>query len=396
MRTHAVPVSAVLAVLLIAPVLSGCGGDPGKDAQAADALSTRLLNVRVLDVRRSDLVETVMVSGRLDARRATDVSTEESGVVQALPVAKGRLARTGEVIVALDRRLLDAERKSAEAGVTLRQYNEERTRTLFEANSVSKQEMLLVFTELEQAREAARIAQLRYERAAIQAPFPGIVADHFVEVGQLVNPGERVARLVDPFELDLKGSLTEREIHAIDKGAAALVTVDGVDAVVPAEVTFVGVEADPLSGKFPVELTVDNSDLRLRAGVVGRARVVKQVHRDAIAIPRDAIVRLDQRDVVFVIEGDLAHARPVELGAGQGMMVVVRSGLESGERIVVRGQRSLQPESRVAITEVATARDGSIPTDPAEVREAGNLAGLHDMLEAPRPSAVLSGAGGRR
>lgn len=381
-------------VLLLLPVmLSACAGESGPDARAAEEDAQRLLNVRVLDVSRTDLVETVPLTGRLDARRAADVSTEESGVVQSLPVPKGERVSAGQVLVALDRRVLDAERRSAEAAVTLRAYNEERTRSLFEANSVSKQEMLLAFTELEQAQEAARIAGLRYERAAIKAPFDGLVADHYVEVGQLVNPGERVARVVDPFRLELVGSLTEREIHAVRLGSPAQVTVEGVTGWIDAEVTFVGVEADPLNGKFPVELTVDNDDLRLRAGVIGRARVVKEVHRDVIAIPRDAVVRSTDGESVFVVEGDRVRAQPVELGVGQGLMVVVESGLNGGERIVVRGQRLLQADSRIEIQEVATARDGSVATDPVEVREAVHGGAEQEFGKVPgeRSSAVPAG-----
>jgi hypothetical protein len=59
---------------------------------------------------------------------------------------------------------------------------------------------------------------------------------------------------------------------------------------------------------------------------------------------------------------------------------VVEQGLAEGERLVVRGQRQLQDGSRIRVQEVATARDGSIPADPAEVREEGNLEGLRDMM----------------
>ncbi len=396
MKSHAYAPRTAVVLFLLPLVLSACAGESGPDARAAEEVDQRLLNVRVLEVSRSDLVETVPLTGRLDARRATDVSTEESGVVQSLPVAKGERAREGQVIVSLDRRVLDAERRSSQAAVTLRAYNEERTRSLLEANSVSKQEMLLAVTELEQAQEAARIAELRYERAAIKAPFDGLVADHYVEVGQLVNPGERVARVVDPFHLELVGSLTEREIHAVRLGSPAQVTVEGTTGSIDAEVTFVGVEADPLNGKFPVELTVDNADLRLRAGVIGRARVVKEVHRDVIAIPRDAVVRSNDGESVFVVEGDRVRAQPVQLGVGQGLMVVVEHGLSGGERIVVRGQRLLQPDGRIEIQEVATARDGSIATDPLEVREAGHPGAEQESGGGPSERLTASPVEGDR
>ena len=149
----------------------------------------RASNVRVLELARTTLEESIVISGPLRPVRGTDVATQESGTIQSLPADKGSVVKKGQVVVMLDRRLLESEMKSAEAARVLREYNEERTRRLYEANSVSKQEMLRVYTELQQAGESARIAQLRYERAAIKAPFEGVVADRYVEVGELVSPG---------------------------------------------------------------------------------------------------------------------------------------------------------------------------------------------------------------
>lgn len=392
--------SAVLALSLCI-VASGCGsGDGSAPANAQNEVDERPHNVRALEVRPTDLVETFYLSGRLEAERATDVSTEESGVVERLPIEKGALVRRGQVIVELDRDLLDAERNSAAAAQTLREYNEERTRSLFEANSVSKQEMLRVHTELEQSKEALRMATLRYERAAIKAPYDGVLVERFVELGQLVAPGERVARVVDPFTLQMETSVTEREVGYLEEGTPALISLEGVRDVIPARVSYVSLEADPMSGKFDVEIEVDNADLKLRAGIVARARVLKKVHAGVLAVPRDAVVRNVSGEAVFVVRDGRAQAVPVRLGPGQGLMVVIEAGLSEGDELVVRGQRQLQDGSRVAIQERATARDGSLPTDPAEVREEGNLEGLRDMgadgtrsLESPAPQSAEEGTG---
>jgi RND family efflux transporter MFP subunit len=348
-------------------------------AEVAD-VPERPHNVRVLELARTDLEESIVITGPLRPVRGTDISTQESGVIQSLSADKGSMVRKGQVVVLLDRRLLEAEMNSAEAARVLREYNEERTRRLFDTNSVSRQEMLRVHTELEQAGEAARVARLRYERAAIKAPFEGMVADRYVEVGELVSPGMRVARVVDPFTLKLVGSVTEREVATIEEGAPAQVSLDGMGGVVEGKVSFVGIEANPVNGKFTVEVEVENPDLALRAGAVGRARVQEAVHEQILAIPRDAIVSTPDGRRVYVVEGDRAMARAIELGAAQGLMVQVRRGLEAGERVVVRGQRKLSSGSLVSVQEVATARDGSIATDPPEVREEGAIPDVPDEL----------------
>lgn len=369
-KKHAWP--HVAPALLLAAGLAASGCSSG-EADGGEAATERAHNVRVLDLDRTDLVESIVVSGPLRPVRGTDVSTQESGVIQALPADRGSVVAEGDVIILLDRRLLEAEMKSAESARVLREYNEERTRRLFDANSVSKQEMLRVFTELQQAGESERIAQLRYERAAIKAPFAGMVADRYVELGELVSPGTRVARVVDPFTLKLVGSVTEQEISRVRTGASAQVMLDELDTVLDGVVSYVGIEANPVNGKFTVEVEVDNPDLKLHAGVVARARIRKAVHEDVLAIPRDALVRTPEGQRVFVVEDGRAVARQIELGAAQGLMVQVRLGLEPGDRLVVRGQRQLREGGLVSVEEVATARDGSMPSDPPEVREEGAI-----------------------
>jgi membrane fusion protein (multidrug efflux system) len=362
-------------VLLLSAVVgaTSLGGCSSGDADGTEAPPERAHNVRVLELARTDLEESIVISGPLRPVRGTDIATQESGVIRSLPADRGSVVRQGQVVVMLDRRLLESEMKSAEATRILHEYNEERTRRLFEANSVSRQEMLRVHTELQRAGESERVARLRYERAAIKAPFDGMVADRYIEVGELVSPGMRVARIVDPFTLKLVGSVTEAEVASIEKDAPAQVSLDAAGVLIDGAVSYVGIEASPANGKFTVEVMVENPDLLLRAGVVARARVRKAVHGDVIAIPRDAIVRTPDGLRVYVVEEDRAIPRSIELGADQGLMVEVRRGLVPGDRLVVRGQRQLAPEGLVAVQEVATARDGSIATDPPEVREEGSI-----------------------
>lgn len=357
----------LLPALSLVVLVLGCGGgdaDPGSSKPAE-----RATNVRVMEVTPRDFEETLTITGPVRAVRATDVSTQEGGVVEAIVADRGSRVSEGDVVVRLDRDMLDAERKSAEAAKILRQYNEERTRTLMEANSISKQEMLIAHTELVRAQEAARMADLRYQRAAIKAPFDGLVAERYVEEGELVSPGTRVARIVDPFVLRLEGWVTEREVAWLREGAPALVSVDGHDGTVEASVHWIGVEADRATGKFPVDLRLPNPDLRIRAGVVGRARVLKTVHPDVVTIPRDAIVQGRHGTVVYVVEDDRAVQKSVDLGPDQGLMVVVRDGLEVGETLVVRGQRELGSGSLVRIRERSDRPDGTLDSDPAEVRQ---------------------------
>ncbi len=360
---------ALLALLVAGLGLGACSREAARSDTADNRQAPK--NVRVLRVEPMDMEEYLTISGPLRAVQATDLSTEEEGTVASIERDKGTRVKKGDVIILLKRDLLAAQLKAATADRKMKAYNEERTRSLFEENSVSKQEMLLAHTQLENAKAAEEVARIRYERAAIKAPFDGVVSARLVEPGQLVVMGQKVARVIDPFTLQLDGGVTERDIAYLKEGAAAEISLDGRTPVAQGRVAWIGLEASETTGKFPIEIRIDNPDLTLRPGVVARARILKKVHHDALVIPRDAVVQRPGKRVVFVVEDDRAIERSVTLGPGEGLMVMVTEGLRPGDLLAVRGQRDLDDRVPVIIQETATAPDGSMPGDPEVVRGDG-------------------------
>jgi len=328
-------------------------------------------NVRVLTVAPADMREYLSLSGPAHPVRGTVLSAEEGGRVDSIRHDKGAQVDAGALLVVQDRRLLGAEMKANLAARDLSGFNVERMRQLFEANSISEIELLETETQHRQAEAAAEAARIRYERAAVAAPFAGIITDRYVELGQQLAPGVPVARLVDPFVLKLEGSVTEREIAWVEAGKRAEVIFDSVSGGVEGYVHWVGFEADPLTGKFKVEIRIDNRDLRINPGVIGRARVLRTLHEQVISIPRDAVLQKADGPVAFVVDGDRARRRSLRLGSDQGLMVIVEEGLRSGDRLIVRGQREIHDGSAVLVQEESHSPDGTAPGDPGVVSRAG-------------------------
>ena len=361
------------AVLTLALGLAGCGGKADAEiGEAADVPGVeRLRNVRVLALAATPLEEYLQLSGPAEPLRAAVLSAEEGGRVETVSMDKGSRVRAGEALIALDRRLLAADLESARAGLDLASFNEERVRQLRAENAVSELDYEQARAELRRASAIAQAAELRHERAVLTAPFDGVVADRYVEPGELLVPGTPVLRILDPFVLKLECDVTERDITELFEGMAAQVEFAGNPETLMGRIHWVGFAADPKTGKFPVEVRVDNADLSLRPGVMGRARVLRARHEDVIAIPRDAVVERAGGPTAFVVEEGVAVERSLSLGPDHGLMVVVDDGLAPGDRLVVRGQRELRPGMTVKITEESRRPDGGLPGDPAVLGAGG-------------------------
>ena len=161
-------------------LLAALGCAPGGETET---LAEVLRNVRVMTLERTSITEYFEISGPVRPVRGTDVSAEEAGTVAAIPHDKGARVAADDVLVELDRRLLREEKESAHSSLELHEYNYDKTRQLHEARKVSRHELLTTEAQYEQAKALSRIADLRYERAAVKAPFAGLVTDRFVEPG---------------------------------------------------------------------------------------------------------------------------------------------------------------------------------------------------------------------
>ena len=351
--------------LLAVAGFAGCNKAP------ADAPREVARNVRVLELKATTLAEFHEISGPVGPVRGADLAAEETGTVMALPAAKGARVRAGQVVLEQERTILRAEMEAAAAQLRTQDFNLDRVRRLHEAGKVSDFDLLGAEGAQAQAAAAADISRRRWDRAAVKAPFAGVVAERFVELGAMVAAGQPVVRVIDPYRLKLSAYVTDKDIAWVRVGDPADVVLGESGERGRGEVTWVGAEADIRTGKFPLEIEIPNPELTLHSGVIGRARLPRHTVADVVVVPRDAILANDAGPRVFVVETDRAALREVTLGEDQGLMVVVSSGLRAGDRLVVRGQRELADRSLVAVTETATEADGSLPGDPDQARAHG-------------------------
>jgi len=353
----------VLAGGFLASVLvAGCG-----EQSQTESPGEVPRNVRVLTLGEESVSEFFEISGPVAPVRGTDLSAQESGPVVAIPIGKGEAVAQGKIILELERGILKAELDAAQAALDMQSYNVDKVRQLHGAGKVSRIELLTAESSFAQAQAMVGVLQERYDRAGIRAPFDGVVVDRYVELGQLVNPGQRVVRILDPYTLKLEAYLTDTQVQWITVGESATIQLGETRETASGVVSWVGFEADRMTGKFKVEIEIPNPHLKYHSGVIGRARLGKNLASNVVAIPRDAVLPGRIGPTAFVVENDRAILRRLELGADQGLMVVVLEGLAAGERLVVRGHRDLRDGSLVRVTETATTADGTMPDDPANV-----------------------------
>lgn len=341
----------------VALIAAGCGdaqADDTEQQQEAGAFS-RVINVETLEVRPELFEEQIRLTGVALADQDVTVSAEESGVIREVLAEKGTRVTEGQALLKIDDAVLRAQVNQARAQADLAAQTWERRQRLWEDDRVGSE---LAYLEARFAAEqtAANVAGLeaRLERTTIRAPFDGVLDDRSVEVGSMVSPGQEVARVVALSTVKVAAGMPERYAADVGTGGSAVVHFDVLPGErFPANITYVGASVSPQNRTFPIEIRMANPRNLIKPEMVANVVVERRTIPEALVVPQDALVRVEDGYVVFVAEEDgegmVARARPVELGPTQNNQVVITSGLEAGERLIVVGQRSVAAGDRINV-----------------------------------------------
>jgi RND family efflux transporter MFP subunit len=281
------------------------------------------------------------------------------GRVQQVLVHEGDQVRAGQTLALLDDAAMRASVDQAQAGVraaenaqiaaqsnaalagsTLARYKQ-----LESEKSVSPQEMDEVSrraeaaaanldavhaqTDAARAQESGARTMLGYAR--LVAPFAGVVTARLADPGAMAAPGAPLVQVDQAGALQLQTTVDESAIGAVRKGMKVEVAVSG--AAMAGTLREIVPAADPSSHSFLVKIDLPASS-QLRAGMYGTVEFASGT-RQAILIPPTAVVMRGSLACVYVLDGKrMAQLRYVTLGAQQGNLVEVLSGIASGEKLV--------------------------------------------------------------
>lgn len=355
------PARASIVALFLALAV-GCGGE-----EAAPAAAPPPVMVGVVEAHRIE--DRIEATGQLLARSKAAVAAQVGGQVTRVARDEGAEVAAGELVIEIDpeRRQLEA----ASARAMLAQAEAQAAEAERELARIEKlhAQGVAADAKLDQVRTAVRtarssrdslraqlgMAERSLRDSSVTAPFAGLVARRWVSEGEFVSPGQKLFDLValDPIEVEFH--LPERDSSRVAVGAPVAVRVAPFpDEVFEARVSVVSPTIDPVTRTLRVKAELANPDGRLRPGLFARADLGIAVREGVAMIPEEAVLQRADGPVAFRLNGDgHVERRPLELGVIRDGRVEVRSGLEIGDRVVVRGQSDLVDGSPVSVRDVA-------------------------------------------
>jgi multidrug efflux pump subunit AcrA (membrane-fusion protein) len=334
-------------------------GDRVERGQVLARLRTRLLEIR-LDGERATL----------ELRKHALAELENGSRPEEIAQVKARLARATIAVEVNDWKLARAVKLEKTNVISETELYDARLAARQAGDDLEAAKAALDLVEagprqerIDQARaqtkvQETRIAQLEddLERHTIRAPFDGYVVAEHTEVGQWLAKGDAVAAVAALDEVDVRVPVVEDYVRGVKLGLELTVTIDAlpgqrlkgrIDAIVP--------QADARARTFPVKIRVknphDESGVLIKAGMFARIHVPVGKRRNALVVPKDALVLGGAQPIVFVVRDGLAVPVPVKTGIAVDSLIQVEGRIAAGDLVVVRGNERLRPNAPVNVVE---------------------------------------------
>lgn len=346
-----IAVLAVFAVMAVAVVVRALlsGGEAG------EGWGGQAVPVAVLGVETREFADIVEALGTAGANESVTVTAKVSDTIARINFDSGEAVEAGQILVELS--AAEEAAGLSEARATLRETEREiaRIRDLTERGVAPQSRLDEALAALERARARVEAIEARVADRIIRAPFAGTVGLREVSPGELVRPGDPIARLDDTRIIKLDFTVPERFLSVLEAGMQVeAATSASPDAVFRGEITQIDTRVDPITRAVTVRAEIDNRDGRLRPGQLMTVQVRRDV-RESPAVPGSALLRYGDDVYVFVVRegerGSRAVQREVELGRQSGDLLEVRAGLAPGELVVAEGIHRVRDGAPVVIAE---------------------------------------------
>jgi RND family efflux transporter MFP subunit len=347
--------TSVLPLLALAFFLAACDSN---DEQAVAPPTP----VRVATAHQGPAAPAIRTNGMLANKDEFRLSFKVGGVIRRITVREGERVRQGQRLAEIEQTEINAQVEQARQAHDKAQRDVERGERLYADKVISLEQLEDLRTQRAVMEASLNAAEFNWNYAAIVAPRNGTVLRRLAEERELVAAGNPVLVLgAQDQGFVVKTGLADREIVQVKIGDAAQIRLDALpDASLAGKVTEVASGADPASGMFGIEVTLDTTNLPLKSGLVAKLSIVPASANSGtrVYVPIGAIVEGNgNRASVFVLDKDRAVRRDVEVAFIADDTVALASGIDAGMTVVTDGALYLEDGEHVVVQELDAQRE---------------------------------------
>jgi membrane fusion protein (multidrug efflux system) len=366
-------IKQVVAVLATALLLAGCGkkegagqaqaGGPGGGPGGANEAP---VPVAVAVAGSGDIASYYTATATLAAEKEATILSRVSGVVQKLLCEEGDVVREGAELLLVNNDEYRYRYEQAQAARMDLEAKVARLEKMREQELVSPEEFETLSNDLAAAQAAEGMAALNLSYTRVTAPFTGRVVARSVDVGQNINVGTQLFVLSDFTPLLARVHVPAKEFNKLQADQPVDLTLESNGTRLRGRIKLVSPVIDPSSGTIKVTIEIPTYPPGVRPGDFAQVSIVTERRVNRTLVPKVALVNDRGEQVVYVSADSTAERRVVEIGFQDDRNAEILTGVTEGERVVVKGQRTLKNGAAIKIldnTEAAQVTDSAVTRD---------------------------------
>ena len=186
----------------------------------------------------------------------------------------------------------------------------------------------------------------------IYAPFAGSIGLSRKKLGDTVTRGELLSSLDDYAFMKLPLDLPERLLPYL----SSKLKFNAISDSLPNEkyngtIEFIDTRIDTQTRTISAYALIDNRDLLLKPGLLMKVDIKLEEKMDSILIPEEALLSINKKHFVYVVQNDKAKLQLVKIGIRDNAYIEIESGLKSSDKVIYMGQEKLKNGSKIKILE---------------------------------------------
>ena len=359
-------------MICLVAVLCSCNIDMPKETQSS---------FETMTVKKSDIELPYKFSARMKGQNDVTITPQVGGQLMKICVAEGQQVKKGQTLFVIDSRNAQLELEAAQANLQAALAQENSAKLEFESNknlfekkivssymlSNSENAYKQAQASVAQARAAVNRAKVNLGFCTITASVSGVIGEIPVRVGDQVSPGMQLTMLSGNTTMDAEISVTEAIIESmVQEGVkksdlekylanmppATFVMKNGTEYPHKGRVVSLTGIVNAATGSLTAKVSFPNPDGHLYSGIQGTV-VISFGEKDVMVIPQTAVVRLQDKSLVYKVKAD-STATAVDVttqDTGNGKDFIITSGLNVGDKIVTIGANNVTEGQKVLFPE---------------------------------------------
>ena len=297
----------------------------------------------------------IISNGKIEALQKSELRFKTNERLLSIKVKNGQKINKGQLLAQLDNEVLanKINKSKLDLDKAKSKLQEEKINYGLDGNEATIDSKILKNLQIRsgylEAKNALKNAQFEYNQTFLKAPFSGVVANIEAKTNNYITSSDVFCTIINPQQLIVSFSVLENELSFLKKSQDIdIISFINSDKKFKGRITEINPVVDE-NGLVKVKAKITNSDDSLFDGMSVKIKI-NQPLKDAIVIPKEALVLRSNREVVFTVQDSLAKWNYVKVLDENSTSYAIKEGLKLGDTVIVSGNMNLSHDAKVNAT----------------------------------------------